>query len=73
MKKWKASCAEYPGAEEALASLTPQSNSEAVERWRGMAERAAAERRNNVEVMDIYDVQASKSTSSECCMSCFPD
>lgn len=45
--------------------MTPQSNPDVVAGWKALAERAAAARRDNIEMMDIYDVQSSKSECSD--------
>ena len=61
VRKWVTACEECPAAQKALEDLTPKKHPGRVRAWRKMAEDAARDRRNRIEVMDVYEVEASKS------------
>ena len=58
-------CEECPVAQKALQDLTPKKHPGRAKVWRKMAEEAARNRRNRIEAMDIYEVEASKSAYNE--------
>lgn len=60
VKKWEIACEQYPQAKQALDSLTETSNPDRVKEWTKMAEKAAIDRRNHIEAMDIYEVHSTK-------------
>lgn len=56
MKKWRNAAEETPGAQEGFHSITATSDPNDVRVWSRMAKEAAEQRRQNIKVMDIYDM-----------------
>ena len=66
VRKWSTACQGLGPARQALLDVTPDRNGRVVQEWKKMADTAARQRRNNIEVMDIYDIQVSKREQRNC-------